>query len=322
MYVKHKNKMSSEALDEIVFQVLLSRMNKKKRYAKPITQEDITSLLSSVKDVLKTEPTMLQLQAGIVIVGDLHGNIDDLIRIFERLRYPPATRYLFLGDYVDRGIYGLEVLLLLFALKVKFPQHIYLIRGNHETESLTGVYGFEEEIMDKYNEDVYAAFIETFYELPLCATVGQRIFCVHGGISPDIPLIEKINTINRNEELPNRGPFCDLTWSDPDEEAQWRVNARGAGYLFGERQVEEFLHLNGLNLVTRSHQLAQEGFEWFFHNKLITVWSAPNYMYRSGNDASVMKYRPDGTYDLCIFKPCPQNERIPPAEVPTIGYFL
>ena len=284
--------MNSEELDEIVFQVLLGRMNKKKRYAKPITQEDITSLLSNVREVLKKEPTMLQLQAGIVIVGDLHGNIDDLIRIFERLRYPPATRYLFLGDYVDRGIFGLEVMLLLFALKVKFPEHIYLIRGNHETESLTGVYGFEEEIMDKYNEDVYAEFVETFYELPLCATVGQRIFCVHGGISPCLEKIEDLNKLPKPKEIPMTGLFTDLVWSDPDiEVSEFMPSRRGCGYLYGPEALNAFLTANDLDLLVRAHEVCDEGVEWpyqdddVFCDSCITVFSNTNYCDRENSGA-------------------------------------
>ena len=292
MDVKKKLKMNTEELDEIVFQVLLGRMNKKKRYAKPITADDIKKLLSTVREVLKPEPFMLELQAGIVIVGDLHGNIDDLIRIFERLRYPPATRYLFLGDYVDRGIYGLEVMLLLFALKIKFPQHVFLIRGNHETESLTGVYGFEDEILDKYNEDIYHEFIETFHQLPLCATVGQRIFCVHGGISPDLKNISELRGIQKPQEIQLTGLFTDLVWSDPDIDAcDFEPSRRGCGYLYGPEVLSDFLNENNLDLLVRAHEVCDEGVEWpykeddVYCDTCITIFSNTNYCDRENMGA-------------------------------------
>ena len=303
------DQMNSEFLDEIVFQVLLGRMNKKKRYAKPITQEDISNLLKQTREVLSKEPTMLELPAGIVIVGDLHGNVDDLIRIFERLRYPPATRYLFLGDYVDRGIYGLEVMLLLCALKVKFPEHVYLIRGNHETQSLTGVYGFEDEILGKFNQAVYNDFVETFYQLPICATVGQRIFCVHGGISPGITKLDELRQLEKPREIPLTGVFTDLVWSDPDIEAyDFIPSMRGCGYLYGPEALHDFLTANDLDLLIRAHEVCDEGVEWPYQDDdvygdiCITVFSNTNYCDRD-NSGAVVCVTDDLAVSIELFDP-------------------
>ena len=301
--------MESEALDEIVFQVLLGRMNKKKRYAKPITQEDITSLLQNTRSVLTKEPILLELEGGIVIVGDLHGNVDDLIRIFERLRYPPATRYLFLGDYVDRGIYGLEVMLLLFALKVKFPDNVFLLRGNHECASLTGVYGFEEEILEKFNREVYNEFIETFYQLPMCAVVGERIFCVHGGISPDLVTLDDIKKLEKPREIPMSGLVTDLVWSDPDIESEdFTASRRGCGYLYGPEALDDFLANNELDLLVRSHELCDEGVCWpyqdddVFADSCITVFSNTDYCGRE-NSGAVICVTDDLTVSIEVFEP-------------------
>ena len=240
------------------------------------------------------------------------------MRIPNRCILLTKTESVYLNIFLGKGI---AVQAQVFEI---YPQNIVLIRGNHEFRDVNASYGFKNEVISIYSEDVWEAFNDAFDRLPFAAIINNAYFCVHGGISPDIPLIEKINMINRNEELPSRGPFCDLTWSDPDEEAQWRVNARGAGYLFGAKQVDEFCHLNNLTLITRSHQLAQEGYEWFFDKKLITVWSAPNYMYRSGNKATIMKYDPSlpEGLELVEFQPCPADRRKTPEELPTSGYFL
>ena len=134
------------------------------------------------------------------------------------------------------------------------------------------MHGFYAECQLLYGHfGVWNLCNEVFDLLPMAALIDRETFSVHGGISPDIALIDKINSISRNSEIPTTGPFCDLTWSDPDEGDQWRINSRGAGYLFGEKQTEEFLHLNDLKLVTRSHQLAMEGYQWFFNQKLVIV---------------------------------------------------
>ena len=295
------------------------------RKGEQLTENVFVELMLRLMEVIAGESNLLELQSPIIICGDIHGQLYDLFQLFDAAGKPEDNKFLFMGDYVDRGYFSILTFSYLAALKLKYKDQIYLLRGNHECRQVNQMYGFYAECQMLFGHPgIWSLCNEVFDLLPMAAVIDGKVFSVHGGISPDIPLIEKINTINRNEELPNRGPFCDLTWSDPDEEAQWRVNARGAGYLFGERQVEEFLHLNGLNLVTRSHQLAQEGFEWFFHNKLITVWSAPNYMYRSGNKATIMKYNPElpKGYELVEFQPCPADKRKIPDELPTSGYFL
>ncbi|EAX89866.1 Ser/Thr protein phosphatase, putative [Trichomonas vaginalis G3] len=300
--------MNTESIEEIVFQVLLGRMNKKKRYARPITQSEIITLCRQAQKVFSREPSLLELEGGIVIVGDLHGNIDDLIRIFERLRYPPATRYLFLGDYVDRGVYGTEVMLLLFALKVKFPDCVFLIRGNHECSSLTSVYGFENEVLQKYNSDVYNSFIQTFYTLPLAAVVGQRIFCVHGGISPELGKVDVLKNIPRPKEIPLTGMISDLVWSDPEYTVDtFEPSHRGCGYLFGAEALKEFLDKNQFDLLVRSHEMCEDGVAWPYAaddsaaDKCITIFSNSDYCGRE-NDAAVICVTEDLAVSIEMFE--------------------
>lgn len=194
-----------------------------------------------------------------------------------------------MGDYVDRGYYSLHTFVYLCTLKLLFPQNVFLLRGNHESRQVNQLYGFYAEILIQFgNPGIWTICNDIFDLLPMAALIDKRIFCVHGGISPDIPTLDKISLYSRNDELNQKGPFCDMCWSDPEEVSDWKLNPRCAGYLFGAKQAKEFNRLNNLKFIARSHQLAQDGFQWFFDQNLITVWSAPNYMYRCGNLASIM----------------------------------
>jgi len=156
--------------------------------------------------------------------------------------------------------------------------------------------------------------------LTLAAVVDGEVLCVHGGLSPDIRTLDQIRTISRNKEIPQSGPFCDLMWSDPEEILTWQVSPRGAGWLFGKDVTHEFCQINQLNLVCRAHQLIQEGHKHMFENKLVTVWSAPNYCYRCGNIASVLKYE-NKTETYLDFEAVPDSEQIFP-ERASPSYFL
>jgi diadenosine tetraphosphatase ApaH/serine/threonine PP2A family protein phosphatase len=156
---------------------------------------------------------------------------------------------------------------------------------------------------------------EVFDLLPIGALISNRIFCIHGGLSPEIKLVDQIPLIERQDELPSTGALADLTWSDPDDIECWAVNQRGAGWLFGTRPTHEFCQNNKLDLITRAHQLAMSGYQWHFgEEQLVTVWSAPNYMYRSGNDASVLKISADFQKEFVIFKAVPDDQRVIPEE--------
>jgi len=148
---------------------------------------------------------------------------------------------------------------------------------------------------------------------------------VHGGLSPDIRTLDQIRLLSRAQEIPHEGGFCgkfyfwraihdpdaleDLMWSDPDEVENWAVSPRGAGWLFGGRVTQEFNHFNSLKLIARAHQLVQEGYKFMFDNQLVTVWSAPNYCYRCGNLASILKVCEDGSHEFKVYDAAPENER-------------
>lgn len=196
-----------------------------------------------------------------------------------------------MGDFVDRGYNSVETFQLLMCLKVRYPGHITLLRGNHETRQISQIYGFYDECIRKYgNVNAWKYCMEVFDNLSIGAVVEGKIFCIHGGLSPDIKTLDQVRLIDRRSETPHEGPFADLMWSDPADIETWSLNTRGAGWLFGSRVTSEFNHLNDLDLVARAHQLVMDGFQyWFKDSNLVTVWSAPNYCYRCGNVASILQ---------------------------------
>ena len=263
---------------------------------KCLPERDLKQLCEKAKEIFIEESNVQNVSAPVIICGDIHGQIYDLFELFKKGGDMPSSRYVFMGDYVDRGYNGVEVLELLLVLKIKYPEHITLLRGNHESRQICFAYGFYEEITRKYgNANAWEYFTDLFDYLPLAALVEGRIFCVHGGLSPYISTVDQIRLINRKMEIPREGVFCDLMWSDPDDIETWIISCRGAGWIYGWKVVDEFTHINGLELICRAHQLVMEGFKYWFQNKnLCTVWSAPNYCYRCGNRASILKI----SYDL------------------------
>jgi diadenosine tetraphosphatase ApaH/serine/threonine PP2A family protein phosphatase len=258
-----------------------------------LPEATIISLVHTLQDILYQEPNLLELQLPITICGDTHGQIYDLVHLFEisgKMTDDDTLTYLFLGDYIDRGFHSMETFAFLAALKVKYPNRIWLLRGNHESRQVSHLYGFYNDCLHIYGHvGIWTLCNEIFDLLPLTAVIGKRVFCTHGGLSKGIDLLDQIDLLMRRVELPSEGPLCDICWSDPDDVQDWSINQRGAGWLFGAGQVRHFLHLNGLSLVARAHQLAQEGFQWYFDKTLITVWSAPNFCGWIQNAASVVQ---------------------------------
>jgi diadenosine tetraphosphatase ApaH/serine/threonine PP2A family protein phosphatase len=285
----------------------------------------IVALMHTLRDIRYPEPNVLELRVPITVCGDTHGQIFDLFQLFEisgHLADETTIEYLSLGDYVDRGYYSLETLGLLAALKVKYPSRVFLLRGNDESRQVNHMHGFCSDCMHVYGHiGVWTLCNEIFDLLPITALIAKAIFCVHGGLSKNIDFVEQFDLIVRRTELPAEGPLCDVCWSDPDDVEEWVVNKRGAGWLFGWNQVKKFLQLNGLRFMARSDQMVMEGFQWYFDNSLITVWSAPNYMYRAGNKACVMKLSSGLDVDIRIFEPHEDSLRRKPEDLPAMPYF-
>jgi serine/threonine-protein phosphatase 4 catalytic subunit len=261
-------------------------------------------------ELLMKESNIVPLNAPVTICGDIHGQFYDLLELFQEGGDCPDVQYLFLGDYVDRGNYSVETVLLLIALKIRYPDRITLLRGNHESRQVTQTYGFYDECIRKYgNSNVWRYCTEVFDYLALSAMIEDEVFCVHGGLSPDITHLSDINSIDRQCEPPHSGPMCDLLWSDPDDILDWRASPRGAGYVFGSAVVDKFCHTNNITMIARAHQLVNEGYRYMFDKKLVTVWSAPNYCYRCGNVAAILELNDLGESHFRTFYAAPQDQR-------------
>lgn len=290
---------------------------------KCLSEHELKQLCEKAKEIFINESNVQPVSIPVIVCGDIHGQIYDLLELFRTGGEIPNSRYVFLGDYVDRGYNGVETLELLLCLKVKYPEHITLLRGNHESRQVCFTYGFYEEINRKYgNTNPWNYFNDLFDYLPLAALIEGKIFCVHGGLSPFLATVDQIRLINRKMEIPHDGPFCDLMWSDPDDIETWIMSCRGAGWLYGSRPVEEFNHINGLELICRAHQLVMEGYKyWFKKSNLVTVWSAPNYCYRCGNKACVLKIGMNFEKDFAMFDSDPKSAgSTPPRQL--VPYFL
>ncbi|CAE7825086.1 FYPP [Symbiodinium sp. CCMP2456] len=212
-----------------------------------------------LKNILIEESNVQPVQLPVVICGDIHGQYFDLLELFNIGGQIPEKNYIFMGDFVDRGYNSVETFELLMLLKLRYPASITLLRGNHESRQITQVYGFYDECLRKYgNANPWKYCTEVFDYLTLSAIVENSIFCVHGGLSPDVKILDQIRTINRVQEIPHEGAFGDLVWSDPEDIEAWAVSPRGAGWLFGERPTQHFNRLNGLDLIARAHQLVQD----------------------------------------------------------------
>jgi diadenosine tetraphosphatase ApaH/serine/threonine PP2A family protein phosphatase len=270
-----------------------------------LKEADMKKLLRYVMEILLEEANVQSVPTPVIICGDIHGQFLDLLELFRTGgEIEDGANYIFMGDFVDRGHNSLETLTLLLLLKARFPDRITLIRGNHETRQVTTIYGFWDECQKKYGgNDVWRLCTEVFDCLAVAALVDGSVFCVHGGLSPDIRTLDQIRTLMRRQEVPNEGAFCDLMWSDPEVVDTWAVSPRGAGWLFGSRVCSEFMRINDLELICRAHQLVQEGYKYHFTgSKLVTVWSAPNYCYRCGNLASILKIDKDHNREYRTFR--------------------
>ena len=237
--------MSTSDLDQMIATL---------RRCEVLKESEVKLLCSKAMEILVEESNVQRIDSPVTICGDIHGQFYDLQELFKVGGDCPETNYLFMGDFVDRGFYSVETFLLLLALKVRrrpptdspplslirptrsakpleraelrlirprasqvrYPDRIYLIRGNHESRQITQVYGFYDECLRKYGSvNVCGATARTSSIISLSALVDNRILCVHGGLSPTITTVDQIRTIDRKQEVPHDGAMCDLLWSDP-----------------------------------------------------------------------------------------------------------
>ncbi|XP_036620057.1 serine/threonine-protein phosphatase 2A catalytic subunit beta isoform-like [Trichosurus vulpecula] len=287
----------------------LNQWIKQLNNCKLLDENRVQTLCEKAKEILVKESNVQEISCPITVCGDVHGQFQDLLQIFTIGGEIPDKNYLFLGDYVDRGLYSVETMTFLISLKVQYPKYITLLRGNHESRDITQVYGFYDECEKKYgNANVWKYFTDLFDYLPLTALVDGQIFCVHGGLSPSIDTLDHIRALDRFKEITLSGPICDLLWSDPDDFEGWGPSPRGAGYTFGPDITEIFSWTNGLSLITRGHQLVQDGYFWHHNEKMVTIFSAPNYCNRFGNRGAIMELDDPIKYSFLQFDQAPQGK--------------
>ncbi len=256
-------------------------------------QKYLLQIIKANIDIFKNQKSLIDIEIKqnemINICGDTHGQFYDLLNIFKINGYPSEKNpYLFNGDFVDRGSFSLETITTLLLFKLLYPNHFYLSRGNHEARNLNKIYGFEKEILTKYNKDIYEAFIKLFYSLPLAHVINNKILIIHGGLfSSDDITLNDIRNINRFIEVPVEGIMCELLWSDPTIIPGRRPSNRGVGILFGPDVANNFLKKNNLNLLIRSHECKQDGYEKI--GNVLTVFSAPNYCDQMRNKGAIVK---------------------------------
>lgn len=269
------------------------------------------SLYSEIDVLLEAEDKCQRVYSPCYVMGDIHGNIEDLLSLEKAIwKQLPCigANYLFLGDYVDRGQWGLECALYLFAFKILCPNKVTMLRGNHEVRSLQSHYTYKRECISKYGEmfglKVWELTNRIFDKLPVSALVDDAVYCAHGGIphnSQDVEEIAKIKRELRDPEAESTTAW-EILWSDPCHMQQFyeiaellNINSnssstlpgyikntkRGTAYLFNEVGANNFLRKNGLTHIIRAHEVPPLGYTFHFFNKCATIFSCSHYC---GND--------------------------------------
>ncbi|KAG7396043.1 hypothetical protein PHYBOEH_002866 [Phytophthora boehmeriae] len=289
----------------------------------PLAVKDALGVIHEAQFQMSQEGNVVSVpqRALTYVFGDIHGQFFDLMQLMDAVAVLELEerdmQLVFLGDYVDRGAFSCEVMLYLLLLKIRFPEKVILLRGNHECESISSFYGFRNECRIKYGISAYYHFLSCFQAMPVVAILSTsrgRIMCVHGGLSPELKSLEDIQAIDRHREVPTSGLLCDLLWADPqthqsgqvDIQASWEPNqARGCSYYFNAQATFEFLVNNKLLSLVRAHEYEDEGFMFHFDSEefrhldtrqdksmppLITVFSAPNYCDSYDNTAGYLLF--------------------------------
>ncbi|KAH9974641.1 serine/threonine-protein phosphatase 2B catalytic subunit A1 [Lactifluus volemus] len=269
-----------------------------------INEDHALYIIEKATEILHTEPNLLYVDAPVTVCGDIHGQYYDLMKLFEIGGNPATTRYLFLGDYVDRGYFSIECVLYLWSLKIWYPDTIFLLRGNHECRHLTDYFTFKLECKRKYSERLYEACMNSFCALPLAAIMNKQFFCIHGGLSPELVTLDDIRNLDRFREPPTSGLMCDILWSDPVEdfgqekgsESFVHNHVRGCSYFFTYQAACAFLERNRLLSIIRAHEAQDAGYRMYRKTRttgfpsVMTLFSAPNYLDVYNNKAAILKY--------------------------------
>jgi protein phosphatase len=277
----------------------------------------VLELVASATSHFSNQPSLLELDPPIYLIGDIHGNIFDLVRLLVSIPHAPDAHILFLGDYVDRGDYSVQVVMLLFALMLRFPDSIFLLRGNHEFASVNSRYGFQTELVQVFGDEsgrIFQAFNRAFEWIPISALISSDILVVHGGISPRVTKIADLQQIQRPVADYEEGFLADIMWSDPSPTVEgFEPNTRGSGRFFGVHAARRFALVLGLRHIVRAHQCVALGVEQFANGIVHTVFSSSNYQGPNSNACGLLYCDDSGTlmpYSLPPLAHLPRDQAV------------
>ncbi len=263
---------------------------------KPLRPDDILEILDTTRGIFDGENIVVEVDSSdIFFIGDIHADLSSATKIY-RLIEKTKSRFIFLGDYVDRGEYGVETIIGLFRLKIKDPERILLLRGNHETVIANEQYGFLTELQLKYKTNalyLYNEFNKTFSRMPVASIVNSEILCVHGGI-PKGYRMSDIRKIEKGDMKVESDILLQILWNDPDESIEYFAPSfRGPGvFLYGKKAFEEFMNDAGLKRLIRAHTFLIDGAQWYFNKRLLSIFSSINYVGQTVN-AKIAKLTSD-----------------------------
>eukprot|EP00439_Symbiodinium_sp_Y106_P031516 s2682_g3.t2 len=279
-----------------------------------LPEKEIRILCDLVQEIFMRESVLMELEPPLVVGGTLASSVEQLNKIIERCGEPGDVQYLFLGNYVSRGrgpVHGVDLLALLYCFKCRQP--------DKECASISRIYGFYDECKRRYNVKLWKRITQTMNCMPICALIRSRIFCVSSGLSPELRTLDQLSVITRPTEVPDHGLLCDLLWADPETGLRgWAEMDKGVSYIFGEDIVHEFMERNSLDLICRTSQVVEDGYEclalfsevgvrpgfelsmlagktkawmlgrYFADQKLVTLFSCADYVGEFDNTAAVM----------------------------------
>ena len=321
-------KLGNEMTPEFINDMIERFKNGKKLHRKYVYQ-----IIAAVRKIVYDEPTMVEMEVPkghkLTVCGDTHGQYFDLLELFRLNGFPTESHYyLFNGDFVDRGSWSTEIALLLYAYKWLNPKSFFLNRGNHETDDMNRVYGFEGECKAKYSERVFKLFSESFSALPLATLIGKRYFTLHGGLfSDDKTSLDDVRKLNRHRQRQpgQSGLMMEMLWTDPQPTPGRGPSKRGVGLQFGPDVTKKFCEANNLDAVIRSHEVRMEGYEVEHDGRCITgklprmngpehllitlkVFSAPKYCDSTENKGAYINIGPDYKLEYQKFDAVPHPD--------------
>ncbi|KAK4697300.1 serine/threonine-protein phosphatase 5, partial [Lecanoromycetidae sp. Uapishka_2] len=309
-------KLGTEMTQEFIDDMITRFKNGKKLHRKYVYQ-----ILAAVRKIVYDEPTMVEMEVQkghqLTVCGDTHGQFFDLMELFRINGFPTESHYyLFNGDFVDRGSWSTEIALLLYAYKWLHPKAFFLNRGNHETDDMNRVYGFEGECKAKYSDRLFPLFSESFSALPLATLIGKKYFTLHGGLFSDDKIsLDDVRKLDRHKQRQpgQAGLMMEMLWTDPQKEPGRGPSKRGVGLQFGPDVTKRFCENNGLDAVIRSHEVRMEGYEVEHDGHCITVFSAPKYCDSTENKGAYINIGPDYKLEFHKFDAVPHPDIKPMA---------